>query len=130
MSNRDRSREGATRAPALPHRGDRRHALIAIHVLRGRLVESNARTERLLQHEEALNAAVRQLVLLSEPPQITALGAQLAMGIASPPGSEILRSSYFRIEDGMVIVDAQFDDAGDGVEGSWPVTSTPACARP
>ena len=98
---------------------------IAIHLLRGRLVESNARTARLLQHEEALNAAVRELVQLSEPPQITALGARLAMSIASPPGSEILRSSYFRIEDGMVIVDAQFDDAGTHVQGSWPVQDHP-----
>jgi signal transduction histidine kinase len=98
---------------------------VAIHVLRGRLVESNARTARLLQHEEALNAAVRELVQLSEPPQITALGARLAMGIASPAGSEILRSSYFRIEDGMVVVDAQFDDAGTHVQGSWPVQDHP-----
>jgi signal transduction histidine kinase len=98
---------------------------VAIHVLRGRLVESNAQTARLLQHEEALNAAVRELVQLSEPPQITALGARLAMGIASPVGSEILRSSYFRIEDGMVVVDAQFDDAGTHVQGSWPVQDHP-----
>ncbi len=98
---------------------------VAIQLLRGRLVESNAHTERLLQHEEALNAAVRQLVQLSEPPQITELGAQLAMGIAAPRGSEILRSSYFRIEDGMVIVDAQFDDAGTNVRGRWPVGEHP-----
>ena len=78
---------------------------VAIQSSRARLVESNARTEQLLRHEEALNAAVRQLVQLSEPPQITALGAQLAMGIASPRGSEILRASYFRIEDGMVVVE-------------------------
>jgi len=98
---------------------------VAIHVLRGRLVESNARTARVLQQEEALNAAVRELVQLSEPPQITALGARLAMGIASPAGSEILRASYFRIEDGMVIVDAQLDDAGTIVQGRWPVEEHP-----
>ncbi len=98
---------------------------IAIQLLRSRLVESNAHTERLLRHEEALNAAVRQLVQLSEPPQITALGAQLAMGIVAPRGSEILRSSYFVIEDGMVMVDAQFDDAGTNVAGCWPVAEHP-----
>jgi signal transduction histidine kinase len=98
---------------------------VAIHVLRGRLVESNAQTARLLQHEEALNAAVRELVQLSEPPQITALGARLALGIAGPAGSEILRASYFRIEDGMVIVDAQLDDAGAIVQGGWPVEQHP-----
>ncbi len=98
---------------------------VAIHVLRGRLVESNARTERLLRHEEALNAAARQLVQLSEPPQITALGAQLAMGIASPPGSEIVRASYFRVEDGMVVIDAQFDKLGGNIEARWPLDQHP-----
>ena len=98
---------------------------LAIQLLRRRLVESNERTARLLKHEEALNAAVRELVQLSEPPQIAALGARLAMGIASPPGSEILRASYFRIEDGMVIIDAQLDDAGTNVHGRWPVEEHP-----
>jgi signal transduction histidine kinase len=98
---------------------------LAIQLLRRRLVESNERTARLLKHEEALNAAVRELVQLSEPPQITALGARLAMGIASPPGSEILRASYFRIEDGMVIIDAQLDEAGTNVHGRWPVEEHP-----
>jgi signal transduction histidine kinase len=94
---------------------------VAIHTLRGRLVQSNARTERLLQHEEALNSASRQLAQLSEPPQITALGAQLALGIASPAGSEILRSSYFRVEDGMVVIDAQFDQLGTVIDATWPL---------
>jgi signal transduction histidine kinase len=98
---------------------------VAIQLLRRRLVESNERTARLLRHEEALNAAVRELVQLSEPPQITALGVRLAMGIASPAGSEILRATYFRIEDGMVIIDAQLDDAGTVVEGTWPVGEHP-----
>ena len=98
---------------------------VAVHVLRRRLVESNARTQRLLQHEEALNAAARQLVQLSEPPQITELGAQLALGIASPPGSEIVRASYFRIEDGMVAIDAQFDKFGGNIEGGWPLDQHP-----
>ncbi len=98
---------------------------IAIHTLRGRLLETSARTSRLLRHEEALNAAARQLVQLSEPPQITALGAQLALGIASPRGSEILRASYFRIEDGMVVLDAQFDQVGTVVEERWPLEEHP-----
>jgi signal transduction histidine kinase len=98
---------------------------MGIHILRHRLVESNARTARLLGHEEALNAAARQLVQLSEPPQMTALGAQLALGIAAPPGSEILRASYFRIEDGVVVVDAQFDNGGMVIEECWPLDEHP-----
>jgi signal transduction histidine kinase len=102
---------------------------VAIHVIRGRLEESRARTERMLRHEEALNAAAQQLVQLSEPPQITSLGAQLALGIASPPGSEILRASYLRIEDDMVVVDAQFDQAGTIVEERWPLHEHPALQK-
>ena len=102
---------------------------VAIHVIRGRLEESRARTERMFRHEEALNAAARQLVQLSEPPQITALGAQLALGIASPPGSEILRASYFRIEDDTVVVDAQFDQLGILVAERWPLHEHPAVQR-
>jgi signal transduction histidine kinase len=98
---------------------------VAIHVIRGRLEESRARTERMLRHEEALNAAAHQLVQLSEPPQITALGAQLALGIASPPGSEILRASYLRLEDDMVVVDAQFDQLGIVVAERWPLAEHP-----
>jgi signal transduction histidine kinase len=99
---------------------------VAIHVIRARLVESNARTERMLRHEEALNAAAHQLVQLSEPLRITALGAQLALGIASPLGSEILRASYFRIEGDMVVIDAQFDQVGLVVEERWPLDEHPA----
>jgi signal transduction histidine kinase len=99
---------------------------VAIHVLRGRLVESNAHTERMLRHEEAINAAAHQLVQLSEPPQITALGAQIAMGIASPAGSEeIMRSWYFRIEDGMVVNDSRRDDFGTVIEERWPLHEHP-----
>ena len=98
---------------------------LAIHVIRGRLEHSSARTERMLRHEKALNAAARQLVQLSEPPQITALGAQLALGIASPRGSEILRASYLRIEDDMVVLEAQFDHVGSAVEECWPLEEHP-----
>jgi signal transduction histidine kinase len=98
---------------------------LAIQLLRRRLVVSNERTARLLRHEEALNAAVRELVQLSEPPEITALGVRLAMGIASPAGSEIQRATYFRIEDGIVIIDAQLDTAGTTAQGRWPVREHP-----
>ena len=73
---------------------------VAIHTLRGRLLDTSARTARLLHHEKALNAAgACELVQLLGPPQITALGAQLARASRPPRGSEILRASYLRIED-------------------------------
>ena len=47
------------------------------------------------------------------------------MGIASPPGSEVLRASYFRIDGATVVVDAQLDESGATVHGRWPVQDHP-----
>jgi signal transduction histidine kinase len=98
---------------------------VAIHALRSRLVDANERTTRLLNQEAAINAAARELALLSEPVAITALGTQLATRIASPLGSEIRRASYLRIEDGWVSVDAQCDDFGLRIVESWPLQEHP-----
>ncbi len=98
---------------------------VAIHALRSRLVESNEATTRLLNQEAAINAAARQLTLLSEPTAITALGEELAAKIVSPPGSEIRRACYFRIEDGYVVVDAYSDHRGTQIMESWPIDEHP-----
>lgn len=105
---------------------------VAIHSLRWRLEASNERTKRLLRHEEALNAAARQLVMLSEPPQITALGASLAAQLAQPTGSEEPSTAYFRIQDGFVVVDestAEPDSQGGGSSARtvecWPLAEHP-----
>ena len=60
---------------------------IAIHSLRGRLTESNRRTERLLHQAEAINMAARELASLTDPQAITVLGVELAARIASLPGT-------------------------------------------
>jgi signal transduction histidine kinase len=98
---------------------------VAVHALRHRLVVANERTTRLLNQEAAINTAARQLTSLSEPSAITALGTQLATRIASPLGSEIRRASYLRIEDGMVSVDAQYDEFGLHIAESWPLEEHP-----
>ena len=98
---------------------------VGIHTLRNRLLEANERTRALLSQAKDVNEAARDLTLLSDPPAITALGAELAARTPLPSGSEVLRGSYVRIEDGMVIVDAQFDESGDHVEGTWPLEEHP-----
>ncbi len=98
---------------------------VAIHSLRELLTTSNKRTAMLLRQEEALNAAARQLTLMVDPPAITALGVELAAQMASPAGSEVRRASYFLIEDGVVLIGAQFDEAGMKVEASWPLDEHP-----
>ncbi len=102
---------------------------IGIHTLRSRLLESNERAMRLLAQAKDVNEAARELTLLSDPPAITALGADLAGRLALPEGSESLRASYMRIEDGVVVIDAQFDQSGEHVEGSWPLQQHPGIAE-
>jgi signal transduction histidine kinase len=98
---------------------------VAIHTLRAQLVRSNERTTKLLHHEEAINTAARQLVHLSEPPQITALGVQLAAQIASPQQPAQRRVAYFRIVEGMVLADAQNEDGTPRLVECWPLQEHP-----
>jgi signal transduction histidine kinase len=100
---------------------------VAVHVLRRQLTESNLRTVQLLHHEEAINTAARQLVQLSEPPQITALGARLAAQIAVPSEAPDRSAAYFRIDDGMLVVDVPGTSKGIGgsVVECWPVEEHP-----
>ncbi|HXW33570.1 MAG TPA: hypothetical protein VEJ87_03260, partial [Acidimicrobiales bacterium] len=99
---------------------------ISIHALRDRLVDSNERKTRLLQQAKAMGEAARQLASLLDPSQITALGAELAAQIASPPGCGPRRAVYFRIDKGKVKIDAQFDETGKLVDEEWPLDEHPA----
>ena len=98
---------------------------VAIHALRDRLTQSNERTRRLLCQEKSINDAARQLTMMVDAPAITALGAQLAARMASPAGSEVRRASYLVIEDGVVRVEAQFDESGFEISETWPLDDHP-----
>lgn len=98
---------------------------VSIHALRDRLTKSNERSGRLLRQEKAINDAARQLALMVDPLAITALGAQLAARMASPEGSEVWRASYLVIDDGVVRVDAQFDESGFRIDQTWPLDDHP-----
>ncbi len=102
---------------------------ISIHTLRDRLHRSNERTRRLLRQEETINSAARQLTLALDPSAIVALGAQLAAEIASPSGSEVRRASYLVIHEGVVRVDAQFDESGYRIDQTWPLEDHPALVQ-
>jgi signal transduction histidine kinase len=98
---------------------------VSIHTLRDRLLQSNERTRSLLRQEKAINSAARQLALAVDPAAITALGAQLAAHMASPTGSEVRRASYLVINDGVVGVEAQFDESGFRIDETWPLDDHP-----
>jgi signal transduction histidine kinase len=102
---------------------------VAIHALRDRLHLSNERTRRLLCQEKSINDAARQLTMMVDPPAIIELGVQLAARMASPAGSEVRRASYLVIEDDVVRVEAQFDESGFELSGTWPLEDHPPLAQ-
>jgi signal transduction histidine kinase len=98
---------------------------VSVHVLRERLVQSNLRTKRLLDQAEAINAAARRLASLLDPQAITTLGTELAAQIAAPPGTDMRRALYFRIEEELVLVDSEFHDDGPPMLGHWSLEDDP-----
>ena len=102
---------------------------IAIHSLRDLLVTANERTKGLLRQEEALNSAARQLSLMVEPQAVTTLGVELAARIASPPGAQVRRAEYLLIEDGIVLVGAQFDESGLEIREKGPLDEHPLLSK-
>ena len=98
---------------------------VSIHTLRDRLTRSNERTSRLLRQEKSINEAARQLTSTVDPPGIMALGVELAARMASPSGSEVRRASYLVIEEGVVRIEAQFDESGYEMKGTWPLDDHP-----
>jgi signal transduction histidine kinase len=81
---------------------------VSIHALRGRLVESNEQTVRLLHQAQALNGAAKRLAALIDPAGIAALGAELGAQIASPPGTAPSQARYLRIDGVHVVTSATF----------------------
>ncbi|HUO47536.1 MAG TPA: histidine kinase, partial [Acidimicrobiales bacterium] len=88
---------------------------VAVQALRHRLRRSNRRTKRLLTAAEASNEALRRLVALTDPDEITAFGVELAVATASPGGARLRRACYYRIVDGCVEVQALHDHSGEAV---------------
>jgi signal transduction histidine kinase len=98
---------------------------VSVHVLRERLVQANRRTTRLLGQAEAINAAARRLASLLDPIAIATLGTELAAQIVSPPGSDMRRAIYFRVEADLVLVDSQFPEGDDAIVGHWSLDEDP-----
>jgi signal transduction histidine kinase len=98
---------------------------VGIQTLRQQLEHSNARTAELLRREEDLNAAARELTLLSDPPAITALGTKLAARMAMPEGGESLQATYLHIEGDMVVIDAEVDRSGTRLTRTWNLNEHP-----
>ena len=102
---------------------------VAIHSLRELLLTSNERMRRLLQQEEALNSAARQLSLMIDPQAITALGVQLA---ARDRVAARRRSAPGGVPDDRGRgrgVGAQFDESGLEIHEKGPLEEHPPLSR-
>jgi signal transduction histidine kinase len=64
-----------------------------------------------------------------EPQAVTTLGVELAARIASPPGAQVRRAEYLLIEDGIVLVGAQFDESGLEIHEKGPLDEHPLLSK-
>jgi signal transduction histidine kinase len=102
---------------------------VAIHALRERLVDSIEKSTRLLHQSETINDAARRLASLLEPIAIAVVGTELAVQMASPPGTGVNRARYLKVEGNLVTVVAQFGGTGESSEETLPLNRRPTLRR-
>ena len=95
------------------------------YALRRRLVGAIAEREEALRQAELLGAATRELNASLDPDEVVAAASRLASEIASPFGAAPWRGSFYRLENELVHVDAQFDPADVNVSQVWPLREHP-----
>jgi signal transduction histidine kinase len=98
---------------------------VSIHVLRRRLASADKHKSQLLDHAVIMNSATEQFASLLDPPAIAALGVELAARIATPSASNERRAAYFRIENGIVVTDTQFNESGRAIGACWTLDEHP-----
>src|SRR5580658_2469811 len=86
---------------------------LATHELRERLLRTLAESEASRRRTESLQQAAEQLTTLLDPNEILATATRLAALLVSPPGTPGRRSQYLRVVEGMVNVEALYDDLQD-----------------
>ena len=82
-----------------------------------------------LRQATVLGDVARELNSTLDPEQVVAIAVRLAAEIASPPGLRSRRANYCRISDGVVRVDAEFDEQGEWLGATWPLREHPLLAE-
>jgi diguanylate cyclase (GGDEF)-like protein len=97
--------------------------------LRRRLDDAIEEREEALRQATVLGDVARELNSTLDPEQVVAIAVRLAAEIASPPGLRSRRANYCRISDGVVRVDAEFDEEGEWLGATWPLPEHPLLAE-
>jgi len=97
--------------------------------LRRRLDDAIGEREEALRQAKVLGDVARELNSTLDPERVVAVAVRLAAEIASPPGLRSRRANYCRISDGVVRVDAEFDEEGQWVGATWPLPEHPLLAE-
>lgn len=103
--------------------------LLGVRNLRRWLDDAIREREEALRQAQVLGDVARELNSTLDPERVVAIAVQLAAEIASPPGLRSRRANYCRISDGMVRVDAEFDEEGAWLGATWPLPEHPLLAE-
>jgi diguanylate cyclase (GGDEF)-like protein len=83
---------------------------LATHELRERLLRTLTESEDSRHRTESLQRAAEELTTLVDSAEILSTATRLAALLVSPPGTPGRRSQYLRVVDGMVTIDALYDE--------------------
>jgi diguanylate cyclase (GGDEF)-like protein len=103
--------------------------LLGVRNLRRWLDDAIGEREEALRQAKVLGHVARELNSTLDPERVVAIAVRLAAEIASPPGRRSRRANYCRISDGVVRVDAEFDEEGEWLGATWPLPEHPLLAE-
>jgi diguanylate cyclase (GGDEF)-like protein len=103
--------------------------LLGVGNLRRWLDDAIAEREEALRQAQVLGDVARELNSTLDPERVIAIAVRLAADIASPPGRRSRRANYCRISDDLVRVDTEFDEEGEWLGATWPLSEHPLLAE-
>jgi diguanylate cyclase (GGDEF)-like protein len=103
--------------------------LLGVRNLRRGLDGAVGEREEALRQANVLGDVARELNSTLDPERVVAIAVRLAAEIASPPGLRSRRANYCRVSDGVVRVDAEFDEQGQWLGATWPLREHPLLAE-
>jgi diguanylate cyclase (GGDEF)-like protein len=97
---------------------------VSVHVVRDRMANSAAQQAELRRQAVALRAAAERLTAIHDVDGVIATSVALAAELASPPGNELRRATFFRPVDGRITAQSEFDQRNWSM-GSFPIEDDP-----
>jgi diguanylate cyclase (GGDEF)-like protein len=98
---------------------------IATHDLRDRVNATMVARDEAHRRTVSLVTAAEELTASLSPFDVLCAATRLAAEMTSPPGSSGRRAQYMRVNEGTVRLVAQYDEAGEFVAQSFPLSDHP-----